>query len=392
MQPLDIYVLGAGASYVHGAPLTDEIVPLALTELPDSKDSRLQPLRHFLKQAFHFDPSRRLTATSPGQDSHWCNCPGLVDLLSVVDMALDRRENLLQGFDQDGLRRVRQSIEFAIFKVLEWALSYRNPTRRRSDATKRLVRQLNPQESAIISFNYDVIIDIALSKHADAHFTFQRADVEMLSQSAVPNIDYGVTFANLPSGGENGARFKLLKLHGSFNWVASALTGNLYFGGLQKSVGAVMDYQRAMEKNQKLTARRVENLRMFFNRRAGASHSDAELASLEPILVTPTHLKDLRRYHLSHLWREAEEVLRRAKSITFIGYSLPGDDLHIKYLFKHALETRSLPKPPKITVVDYHKKTRNSPRSQVEANYRRFFGDIDFFSEGFDEFVKQQGW
>ena len=51
MEPLNVYVLGAGASYVHGAPLTDEIVPLALTKLPESGDARLDPLREFLDQA-----------------------------------------------------------------------------------------------------------------------------------------------------------------------------------------------------------------------------------------------------------------------------------------------------------------------------------------------------
>ncbi len=39
MEPLKVFVLGAGASYVHGAPLTDEIVPLALTRVPDSGDA-----------------------------------------------------------------------------------------------------------------------------------------------------------------------------------------------------------------------------------------------------------------------------------------------------------------------------------------------------------------
>ena len=30
----DVYVLGAGASYVHGAPLTDQLLPYALSRAP----------------------------------------------------------------------------------------------------------------------------------------------------------------------------------------------------------------------------------------------------------------------------------------------------------------------------------------------------------------------
>jgi len=388
-EPQDIYVLGAGASYVHGAPLTDEIVPLALNRL-HGDDERLHPLREFLDRAFHFDPGLPLTDDSPGNDPHWRNCPGLVDLLSVVDMALDRRENLVQGFDQDRLRAVRQSLEFAIFRSLEWALSSGNPTGRRSSATKRLIQTLDPQESVIISFNYDVIIDIALAKHADQYFDFDRADVEVLSEPEQLDIDYGLRFSNLPPDPVGIDRFKLLKLHGSFNWVMSALTGNLYYGGLQKSVGAVMSYQTSLGDQQRHAAERVSDLFGFFYQRADTG-TDAEIASLEPVLITPTHLKDLRNHHLSILWRNAEEALRRARRITFIGYSLPGDDLHIKYLFKHALETTYMDQRPEIVVVDFHNMNREPEGSSVEANYRRFFGDIEFHPDGFDAYVDHIG-
>ena len=109
------------------------------------------------------------------------------------------------------------------------------------------------------------------------------------------------------------------------------------------------------------------------------------------MLITPTHLKDLRNHHLSLLWRNAEEALRRARRITFIGYSLPGDDLHIKYLFKHALETTYLEDRPKIIVIDYHNDAREPQGSSVESNYRRFFGDIEFHAQGFDEYVNHVG-
>jgi hypothetical protein len=387
MEPLNIFVLGAGASYVHGAPLTDEIVPLTLTRLPDSNDLRFDILREFLECAFHFDPSLPLNSSSSGNDPHWRNCPGLVDLLSVVDMALDRRENLVKGFDQNRLRTLRQSIEFAIFRSLEWALSYQNPTGRRSNATKRLVARMQPQNSAIISFNYDVVVDIALAKRADTFFDFRRANLEVLGEGTPLDIDYAVNFTNLPPGSTSTGRFQLLKLHGSFNWVMSALSGNLYFGGLQKSVGAIMDYQASLGHQQQRAADRVGDIFGFFDQRSNMPDPEAEIEALEPVLITPTHLKDLRNYHLSTIWRAAEEVLRRASRITFIGYSLPGDDLHIKYLFKRAIETRYMDAPPAIVVVDYHNRSREPQGSQVEANYRRFFGQIEFHPDGFDAYM-----
>jgi len=389
MEPLDVFVLGAGASYVHGAPLTDEIVPLTLARMPDSNNPKLAILREFLQSAFHFDPTMPLTAESPGNDPHWRNCPGLVDLLSVVDMALDRRENLVKEFDQNSLRELRQSLELAIFKCLEWTLSYRNPTGRRSSATKRLVATLHPQNSVIISFNYDVVIDIALARRTDPSFDFSRADVELLGQSGQLDIDYAVNFTNMPFVQPSDESFRLLKLHGSFNWVMSALSGNLYFGGLQKAVGPIMDYRGSLGDQQRHAAERVGDMFGFFDQRSIVPDPEAEIAALEPVLVTPTHLKDLRNYHLSVIWRAAEESLRRARRITFIGYSMPGDDLHIKYLFKRALETRYLNEPPEIVVVDRHNPQREPEGSQVEANYRRFFGHIEFHPDGFDDYINQ---
>jgi hypothetical protein len=53
MDPLDVVVLGAGASYVHGAPLTNQILPYALTKSGSQEDERLGIVRTFLKDIFH---------------------------------------------------------------------------------------------------------------------------------------------------------------------------------------------------------------------------------------------------------------------------------------------------------------------------------------------------
>ena len=70
---------------------------------------------------------------------------------------------------------------------------------------------------------------------------------------------------------------------------------------------------------------------------------------------------------------------------------MPGDDLHVKYLFKHAIETRYLDEAPDIVVVDYHNLEREPQGSRVEENYRRFFGEIDFHPRGFDDYLDEIG-
>ena len=377
MSQLDVYVLGAGASYVHGAPLTDGIIPYALT-IPDlSGDKRIALVRKFLERAFHF----RAPATSRAKG--WSSAPGLVDVLSMVDMALDRRENLAWGYGQAALREVRNALEFCIFQALERSLSRRSGGRR-SAATKKLVETLDPEHATFISMNYDVIVDIALALRG-GEFDSRRADFEMLAESGAHlKVDYGVRFTNVgyEEEPEDASKFELLKLHGSFNWLKSALTGNLYYGGLRKAIGALFSDQRA-----ELAA----DLFQFFERRGGATPAGDSERDLEPILVTPTHLKDLRDPHLARIWRRAEEVVRQARRITFIGYSLPGDDVHVKYLFKRALATRPTGvEPPRIVVVD---KCDDPEDSEVRANYETFFGKklVTYHADGFDAFVEEPG-
>lgn len=366
MRELDIYVFGAGASFVHGAPLTNEILPYALTEPDLRDDNRLDPARRFLSEVFHFD------AGGPAEPRDY---PGLVDVLSVVDLAMDRRENLARDYDQDRLREVRRSLDYCIFTALEHSLSYRTTARRRSTATKELVEKLDPRTTAIISFNYDVIVDIALSRR-HKKFDFRAADAERLAEvSEGLGIDYGVAFSNMPAPEAPREDFRLLKLHGSFNWLWSRVTGNLYFGGLSKAIAVLYDER----------AERALDLRGYYER-ARAPFAE-ETSDLEPILVTPTHLKDLRNVHLATLWRRAEESLRQARRVTFIGYSLPGDDIHIKYLFKRALETRYWNEAPEIIVVDYAKGTKVTT---VQENYQRFFGrNVRYYRQGFEHYVRE---
>jgi hypothetical protein len=362
MEPLDIYVLGAGASFVHGAPLTNQILEYAFNETGIQNDPRLEVVKAFLKDIFHFDAN-----LNEGKSEDY---PGLVDVLSVVDMALDRKESLAPGYGIEKLRKVREGLEYAIFRALEHSLSYQNKQRPRSKVTKQLVNKLSAESSVIISLNYDVIIDIALSRRFKANFTFEGADAHLLQDTDHLGIDYGVEFANLEQQ-EDQNLFRLYKLHGSFNWLWSSVTGNIYFGGLSKAIAKLYDDQ----------SERALNLEGYY--------LSEQKADLQPILITPTHLKDLRNVHIGILWRKAEEALRRAKRITFIGYSLPGDDLHIKYLFKRAIVTRHEWKKPEITVVDYAEGTNVT---SVQENYMRFFGkDVIYYRKGFENYVKQMG-
>ena len=213
-----------------------------------------------LKDLFAFDADRHR------EDADWSAFPGLVDVLSLLDMALDRRESLTGDYDVT--------------------------------------------RTAILSLNYDVLIDIALASQGQGTVMDEAAD--WFQYPEIRGIDYGVEFKGAPPARGVGAGNELIplyKLHGSFNWLCSTATGDLFYSGLNKSV--VSDYFERPQRVEPTYGQGPE--------------------SLAPVLITPTHLKDMRNYHLARIWRAAETALREARRVLFIGYSLPGDDLHIKY-------------------------------------------------------------
>ncbi len=58
----------------------------------------------------------------------------------------------------------------------------------------------------------------------------------------------GIEFANIDRYAIGEEPFKLLKLHGSFNWLWSRITGNVYFGGFRKSIGDILDLNHYYEQ------------------------------------------------------------------------------------------------------------------------------------------------
>jgi hypothetical protein len=93
----------------------------------------------------------------------------------------------------------------------------------------------------------------------------------------------------LPIGSPAG-QFPLLKLHGSFNWLWSRVTGDLYFGGLNKTIAKIFDGP----------SETAPELPYWYEGR-GRGPPGQLTSDLEPILITSTHLKDLRNRHLGVL-------------------------------------------------------------------------------------------
>jgi NAD-dependent SIR2 family protein deacetylase len=107
----------------------------------------------------------------------------------------------------------------------------------------------------------------------------------------------------------------------------------------------------------------------------------------EAVIITPTALKDYSNPYLATIWQKAEEKLKAADNIIFIGYSLPPEDNILCDMFVRAIQSNHnlKGKKPNITVVDCVKdfKENDPNKNATYLRYKNMFGDIDYRAAGF---------
>jgi hypothetical protein len=219
-----------------------------------------------------------------------------------------------------------------------------------------------PEDVTLLSLNYDIIADNALPAVAEGQ-----------GRLALP--DYSCDIAT--DAYRQAEKFgKLIKLHGSLNWLYCPNCHRL-------DLGVAPSGRRTVKM---LGALYLEDLNAKYGRRGSPCRECGTF--VRPVLITPTHLKDYRNPHIARIWYEAARALREAERVVFIGYSMPDDDIDVVYLFKRGLANV---KPRNITVVEHAGKGRQAALDvhPVGRRYRALFGDkIDWWPRGFAPWIK----
>ena len=240
--------------------MTDEILPAMFAEKSRIASSdpggRVAKLVQFLQTEFHVIPGL------PKEQY-----PGLPLLMSLLDLALDRRELFGVGWDVNVMAELREAIELGIFDVLEEALM-KSPTNNHFTLLTKLFPA--PATPHVITTNYDLIVDTALMH------------VSQQGQPPGGLPDYHCGFANFTAEQKFGT---LLKLHGSLNW--------LYCRTCQRLELGATDSTKFLSIFQKIAG---PDLRSSFT--ADGAPCGACKTKLRPLLVAPSHLKDYRNPHL----------------------------------------------------------------------------------------------
>lgn len=325
----NVFLLGAGASADAGAPLMWNFLQAAWSLMRDPNSNLESDERTTFESVFTYQFNLRKAQAFVDVD-----LDNVEDLFGVID--LDERVGRV------GAQDARQSLVYLIVRTLELTIrpkrvsevrfldrpkdENKNAWDRFAEIAARLPFKeqvqsawLKGSTNAIITLNYDLLVDSALTR------------------AAVPP-DYA-----LPDAVDNrtrrssGKSIRLLKLHGSAGWAHCPRCDD-------DCVYVFDDFESARLK----------------------PCEKKNHAPMSPLIVPPTWDKGASRSHLAPVWKAAWEELRTAQRLFIIGYSAPPSDRHFRYFLASALANNN--DLGEIVVV-----TKAEQRADAEKTYRKLF-------------------
>ena len=227
-------------------------------------------------------------------------------------------------------------------------------------------RKINGQTNTIITLNWDTIPEYYIYKSyqqrgikkSGVDYACFDWDYDAVNTGHIP-INFGWKMRRTGGGGDVGyvqsilrkakgySTIKVLKLHGSINWLYSKALGYL-----------CVKEQKAAYPH-------------------GLICKEYERGEMENILITPTLIKNFDNTHLKMIWFNAGIDLSEATRVVFLGYSLAMADFDFRYLLLKSLVRR---KDAKIRVLLFPQNPaaeRLYKRNQTEERYRNFFAGAD---------------
>jgi NAD-dependent SIR2 family protein deacetylase len=377
-----VFFIGAGASAADGFPVTRDLMSALAYAVDryDPEDSHTHRLYEYLHTVYGVSGRAIRSAAAAwlaflgkrGRIAAQPSLPSIIEMLSVLDIVCQeglslgpaagrrRARSAHRNLDSLELRRVRDRVQQALIEQFT-ALQ----RRRRPSTFEAFVRTLGPTD-VVITTNWDLLLDRALDKR----FGPPR------DASAFGAPQAGLERARSGGGQRSRPRPLLLKLHGSLNWLWCTQCG-----------GMTIDLRRRRPAGREA----VHDDPYGFRCPCGGQFTG--------LIVTPTFLKRYENHHIGAVWNRALASLIQAPAWTFIGYSLPEDDVAIRALLLKALvahrratrERRRGAKPTRVRLVMRSDAGAHDPA--VFDRYRLLCGDAlqpaDCFWHGFQAWTRQ---
>jgi hypothetical protein len=366
-----VYILGAGFSIPGGGPKQDEIMS-EIWKLPDDGNTDLlkNEFKKFLRENLNVDETK-VSLEDIYTPIDRCLADGLAfkniterELLSLRDKIDYLISLAIQNRLNNGPVLNRNYVPgFAKYLVEKSAIRAREAI---GATDKKASKEYDP--FSIISLNWDILLDNKLNdalKNKDGEVTDDYGPFGVVDYccyiSSLRDDDRRIR-TGLWTLGCRGYNIKLLKLHGSMNWLQCPNCQQLFIGFDEKRNIVNFTHPQPCRHCQK-----QENESL-----------------LRGSLVMPTFLKDLSNFQVKLIWQNAGVELMEARRLVFVGYSLPSADFEFRQLL-----SRMVHKDAKIEAFLWDK----SPTFVEEKiRYEKFFShyDIKVRGGGAIEFVSME--
>jgi hypothetical protein len=373
-----VFVLGAGFSAASGAPPQSELITKILElravyhKKPYSKNVN--------KWVDTFDEF--LTKGLVLGDSSKRGFP-LEDVYTPIDKALAENASI-RHYTPVKLFELRNTINKLVALALRTSIKNRTKLSQFTAAAfaEYLVNQCKPRLKnkhhdvvSVITTNWDIILDNKVFAYINEEPVPKGRDINGV-------VDYCCYMSSLEEKdrlvkpglyalGKGAYNVKILKLHGSLNWLQCPKCQRLYVKFYRSwNAGYIFldKYCRHCEHNYQ------------------TQNSEAHKLILN--IITPTFLKNLNNIQNKLCWQNAGLELAEASKVVFIGYSLPLADFEFKQLLSRFVRTDA-----KIEVVLRSRAKGDHGFSMDHAGdrFKNFFSgrEVKVTYEGAEKYVRR---
>ena len=251
----------------------------------------------------------------------------LEDLFTLFDKIIIGREHF-RVYSPENIQRVQTALR----KCIIFTLAYYNSINiKENNAVKKFAEKLlkyrrcmptSVDNLSIITMNWDAYLEKSLFQLCEEYNSTQ------MRQKVYPDLcfydycydlgEHRIVSTHIKAKGYRN--IKLLKLHGSMNWLTCPYCGRVF-----------VDYKQDIAVDEMLT---VCYCPLCYKEFEG----NIDSPQMHSMLITPTFLKDLNNLHIKNIWHNALIDLTEAKKVVFIGYSFPDADFEMRCLLKKALQ------------------------------------------------------
>ncbi|QIY83702.1 hypothetical protein HER18_09230 [Chryseobacterium sp. NEB161] len=358
-----VYFLGAGFSADAGGPIQNQIIQFIFEEDFVEKFQHKPRIIEARKQFISF-VNETLEIEEELRDKI-----ALEDVFTPIDRALSQGKSF-KKFDIKELADLRERFHLLMGAAIQYGVDFQDKDKTYiedfakyiNSIAKERVDNLYKDQIAIITTNWDILLDNALNKLARmfsmAHSESENPKLAVVDYCCyISSLDKNDKFIKpgLLALGKNGYNIKYLKLHGSMNWLHCPNCQRMYVKFDEKTMLIdTVKHCGHCKKNYKIT-------------------SNDNAIKLRSNLLLPTFAKDYSNIQIQLIWQNGGIELSEASKVVFIGYSLPQADFEIRQLL-----SRCIPNHTEVEVVCYPNRngtTKSETEKKEERDwYKTFFG------------------